>query len=73
MFKKVKENETITVNKYEDSTVYFLVVKQYFEECYEQKEVRLEALGSAVANLIAVSNLLSCSGVAMIKKTKSRE
>ena len=35
LFKKVKENETITVNKYEDSTVYFLVVMQYFEECYD--------------------------------------
>ena len=33
----------------------------------------MEALGSAVANLIAVSNLLACSGVATIMKTKSKE
>ena len=70
---KARENDTVTVKKDEDSAVYFCVIKRYFETAACSGFVRLEALGSAVANAVAVANLLVASGVANISKVKSKE
>ena len=70
---KAQENDTVTVKKDEDSAVYFCVIKRYFETASCSGFVRLEALGSAVANAVAVANLLVASGVANISKVKSKE
>lgn len=63
----------MTVKKDEESAVYFLTVKKYFEMPTCSGNIRLEALGSAVANAVAVANLLVASGVAEIIKVKSKE
>ena len=70
---KVQENDTVTVKKEENSAVYFSVVMRHFETPGGSGHVRLEALGSAVANAVAVSHLLQASGVAVIKKQKHKE
>ena len=44
----------MTVKKDEESAVYFLTVKKYFEMPTCSGNIRLEALGSAVANAVAV-------------------
>ena len=73
LLNKVYENDTVTVKKEECSTVYFCVVMRHFENVSSSGFVRLEALGCAVANAVAVANLLVTSGVAEIKKIKMKE
>ena len=70
---KAKENETVTVSKEQDPEVYFQVVKKYLE-CHDTSDlVRLEALGSAVANLVTIANLLVAAGIATFSKVKNKE
>ena len=63
---KVKKNDTVTIKKEEDASVYFHVVKSHFESPDGGNTVRLEGLGCAVVNVVAVANLLASSGVAII-------
>lgn len=67
-------NDTVTVKAVEDNTVYFLTVKRYFDNLKNaDRSIRLEALGSAITNLITVAHLLDSTGVAKVKKLKSKE
>ena len=70
---KAKENETVTVSKEQDPEVYFQVVKKYLECADTSDLVRLEALGSAVANLVTIANLLVAAGIATFSKVKNKE
>jgi hypothetical protein len=63
---KVKKNDTVTIKKEEEASVYFHVVKSHFESPDGGNSVRLEGLGCAVVNVVAVANLLSSAGVAII-------
>ena len=49
------------------------MVKSHFESADGGNSVRLEGLGCAVANVVAVANLLASSGVVLIRKVKSKE
>ena len=73
LLNKVFENDTVTIKKEENSAVYFCVVMRHFQMANSSGSVRLEALGSAIANAVAVANLLQASGVATIKKVKNKE
>ena len=46
---------------------------RYFESPDCSESIRIEALGSAVANAVAAVHLLVASGVAEIKRVKSKE
>ena len=70
---KARENDTVTVKKDQDQKIYFVTILRYFEQPDCSGSIRLEALGSAVANAVAAAHLLVASGVAEIKKVKSKE
>lgn len=63
----------MTIKSEENVAVYFTAVKRHFESPTSSNCVRLEGLGSAVNNVVAVANSLSLSGVATMKKIKSKE
>ena len=72
LLEKVQGNDTLTVKKDEDPVIYFNVVKSYFESPLSSGFVRVEALGSACSNAVAVTELLCASGITQKKKIKTK-
>lgn len=70
---KVLNNDTVTIKSEENAAVYFTAVKRHFESPDSSNIIRLEGLGGAVFNVISVANLLTLSGVATVKKIKTKE
>lgn len=62
----------MTVKKDEEPVIYFNVVKAYFESPLSSGFVRVEALGSACSNAVAVTELLCASGITQKKKIKTK-
>ena len=71
LYSKVAENDTLTVKKDEASEFYFQLVKHHFQN--DQSQIRLEALGGAIPNLVLVTELIELSGMAKKTKIKSKE
>ena len=70
---KVKDNETVTISNKEDPAIYFQVVKQYLEAPDTSDFVRLEALGSAIPQLVTIAYLLESASIVQITKVRNKE
>ena len=70
---KAKDHETMTVSKDEDPAFFFAAIRQYFNTPDTTETLRLEALGSAIENLVLAVHLVVAGGLADIQKIKTKE